>query len=65
MAQSAITFRLNIRVSLFSQMMWSKCFLCGFIFSGAPKIISHVLIFVESPKMRKIAKFYSRKNLMP
>ena len=28
------------------------------------KIVSRVLIFVESPKMRKMSKLYARKNLI-
>ena len=37
-----------------------------FIFAGTPKnYVSRVLIFAESPKMRKIAKFYTRENLVP
>ena len=37
-----------------------------FIFAGTPKnYASRVLIFAESPKMRKIAKFYTRENLVP
>ena len=36
------------------------------LFSWAlQKIVLHVLIFVESPKMNKIANFYPRKNLVP
>ena len=35
-----------------------------FIFASAPKnYVLLVLIFVESSKMRKIAKFYTRENL--
>ena len=38
----------------------------GFVFAGAPKNnVSHVLIITKSPKMRKIAKFNTRENLVP
>ena len=38
----------------------------GFLFPGAPKIyVLHTLIFAESPKMPKITKFYTRKNIVP
>ena len=38
----------------------------GFIFVGAPKnYILRVLIFTESPKMRKITKPYTHENLVP
>ena len=38
----------------------------GFIFVSAPKnYVLHVLMFVESPKMHKIVKFYTRENLVP
>ena len=33
----------------------------GFIFAGAPKnYVTRVLNFAESPKMRRIAKFYKK-----
>ena len=38
---------------------------CGFIFTGAPKRYVSRVIFAESPKMCKSAKFYKHENLLP
>ena len=63
MVQSAITLRHYISECTNFRGRESQK-LPRFIFASAPKnYVLLVLIFVESSKMRKIAKFYTRKNL--
>ena len=63
MVQSAITLRHYISECTNFRGRESQK-LPRFIFVSAPKnYVLLVLIFVESSKMRKIAKFYTRENL--
>ena len=63
MVQSAITLRHYISECTNFRGRGSQK-LPRFIFASAPKnYVLLVFIFVESSKMRKIAKFYTRENL--
>ena len=65
MVQSAITLRHEIFECTNFRGREGQNILRVIIFAGAPKnYVSRVLIFTESPKIRKIAKFYTCENLV-
>ena len=65
MVQSAVTLRLKISKFTIFCIWEGQNISSGLIFAGTPKIyVLCVLIFVESSKMRKIWKFYTREHLV-